>query len=847
MATISSAGIGSGLDVNSIVTQLVAVEKTPLKALASQATLVQAQITAFGTIQSQFSALSDVATRIAAGSAWVARSASSSSAAATISASASAAATSFTLDVDALASKQSASSAQIAAGSAVGAGTLNFSLGTWSGIAASTAADATTAAKDAAVAATSAGATAMSQVNAVKTALASFAGVNTAAAPYSTAYTNWANAVAANDHLTPSLITAESDALTARNTAYSALGGAAPATQSAADILAANATAGANLAAFAVDSTSASASLSTTADYANKYTTWAAAVAANDHSTPALISAQATAQTALDTAYGNLGATDKASVDTLTAATTTAISAADTALTAFATGTPSVAAYATQYHVWAAAVIGKDPVAAASAQTDLDTAYAALSPADKQLVKGFTAAATAAPTTAAISVASFAVGSTATTSIYSSKYTAWVNAVAANDGVTQTLIDAQATALTALNTAHAKLSATDTTTVDGITTAAASSTATASVAAWKLAADASTAASNPRATFAAASTGSFSVAVTASDTVTTLAAKINAANGGVVATTFNDGTYDRLLLSSKNTGVAGGFRVQASGSGDGTNFDDKGLSRLAYDPHTGSFGMASVGLAATQTQGADAKARINGMAVTSGSNTLASNIPGVTINLVSTTTPTSQVTMSVSEDVTPAVKNVQDFVTAYNALSASLADLTKYDSATKTASLFQGDSSVLGLQSVLRSMVGSTSSGSSVYKRLSDVGLELQRDGSLTLNTSKLATAANNGTELQKMFTTNNSNTLTNGFGIKFRDLAHGVLATGGSVVNKATALQNALTRNTAEQTKVNDRAAAFETRLRKQYSALDAQMASLTALNAYVSQQVTTWNKSTA
>ena len=845
MSTISSAGIGSGLDVNSIVSQLVALEKQPLKALESKATMVQAQITAFGTIQSGFSALSDVATRIAAGSAWVARSASSSSAAATISASASAAATSFTLEVDALATKQSVSSAQIAAGSAVGAGTLTFSLGTWSGIADSALADASGPAKLAAVAATSAGATAMSQVNAVKTALASFAVVNTAAAPYATAYTTWANAVAANDHLTPALITAEFDALTARNAAYSALGVAAPTTQAAADSLAANATAAANLAAFVVDTSSSSASLSTTADYANKYTTWAAAVAANDHVTPALISAQASAQTALDTAYGNLGTTDKASVDALTAATTTAISAADAALNAFAVGTPSVAAYAAQYHVWANAVIAKDSVAAESAQTGLDAAYAALSIPDRELVKVFTAAATAAPTTAAASVASFAVGSTATPSIYSSKYTAWVNAVAANDGVTQTLIDAQATAFAARNTAYGNLSAIDQTSVAGITTAATSGTATASVAAWKLAADASTAASYPRATFAAASTGSFNVDVTAGDTVTTLAAKINAANGGVVATTLNDGTFDRLLLSSKNTGVAGGFRVQASGSGDGTNFDNKGLSRLAYDPRSGAFGMASVELAATQTQGADAKARINGLAVTSGSNTLSSNIPGVTINLVSATT--SPITMSVSEDVTGAVKNVSDFVAAYNTLVASLADLTKYDSATKTASLFQGDSAVLGLQSILRSIMGSTSTGSSVYKRLSDVGLELQRDGSLTLNTSKLATAANDGTELQKMFTTNNSNILTNGFGLKFRDLARGVLATGGSVVNKAVALQNALTRNAADQTRVNDRAASFEARLRKQYSALDAKMAGLTALNAYVSQQVTTWNKSTA
>jgi flagellar hook-associated protein 2 len=154
---------------------------------------------------------------------------------------------------------------------------------------------------------------------------------------------------------------------------------------------------------------------------------------------------------------------------------------------------------------------------------------------------------------------------------------------------------------------------------------------------------------------------------------------------------------------------------------------------------------------------------------------------------------------------------------------------------------------VIGLQSVLRNMLGSISAGSSVYQRLSDVGIESQRDGTLTMNTTKLSAAANNGTELQKLFITNNSNDLTNGFALKFSKLAKGVLATGGSVTNKVSSLQSALARNTTEQTRVTARATAVEARLNKQYSDLDAKMASLTALNAYVAQQVTTWNKSTA
>ncbi len=342
------------------------------------------------------------------------------------------------------------------------------------------------------------------------------------------------------------------------------------------------------------------------------------------------------------------------------------------------------------------------------------------------------------------------------------------------------------------------------------------------------------------------------ITATASDTVATLAAKINSANSSVVATPFNDGTNDRLLLRSKETGTASGFRLQATTDADGVTNDNNGLSRLAFDPATGAFGMATAGLPVQY--GSNANARINGLAVTSQTNTLTGNIPGVTINLGATTTTNyglgtevlAPITLSVREDVTPAVKSVQAFVTAYNTLAASLADLTKYDAATKTPSIFQGIRRCWDCKTCCATWWGPSVLAAARTSACRTLAWGSNWTGSLSINT-KLSTAANNGTELQKLFTTNNSNALTNGFALKFSALAKGVLAAGGSVTNKADALRKALNRNADEQTRVSDRAAAVEVRLRKQYTALDTQMASLTALNAYVAQQVTTWNKSTA
>ena len=345
---------------------------------------------------------------------------------------------------------------------------------------------------------------------------------------------------------------------------------------------------------------------------------------------------------------------------------------------------------------------------------------------------------------------------------------------------------------------------------------------------------------------------SVDVNILATDTMTSIATKINSVGAGVTASVFNDGTKERLMLTSKSTGAAAGFKVTSA---------QPALGGLVFDPATPATQTTGMATASIPVQFAqDAKARINGLAVTSPSNTLTNNVAGVTISLLATTTTgygttstsgastevKSPITMSISEDVTPAVKNVNDFVTAYNTLSKTLSDLTKYNSATKTAGLFQGDSTIVGLQNVLRNMVGSSSLGAT-SQHLSDAGIERQLDGSLSINTAKLSTMANNGTTLQQLFTNNNSDPLTNGFALKFKTLGKSMLATGGTVTNEAAALQKNLDANTAAQTKVNDKATLFETRLRARYSALDAQMASLTALNSYVTQQVASWNKSTA
>ena len=112
MATISSPGIGSGLDVQTIVSQLVALEKAPLATLERQASTIKTKISTYGTISSQVSALGDAAFKLGNTSGWNAVTASSSNpTAVSVKANAGAPVTSLTMAVSQLAKAQSTASA----------------------------------------------------------------------------------------------------------------------------------------------------------------------------------------------------------------------------------------------------------------------------------------------------------------------------------------------------------------------------------------------------------------------------------------------------------------------------------------------------------------------------------------------------------------------------------------------------------------------------------------------------------------------------------------------------------------------------------------------------------------
>lgn len=307
--------------------------------------------------------------------------------------------------------------------------------------------------------------------------------------------------------------------------------------------------------------------------------------------------------------------------------------------------------------------------------------------------------------------------------------------------------------------------------------------------------------------------------------------KINASNAGVVASVLSDAAGARLVLRSAATGEANGFRIGVTDT-DGNNSDGLGLSALAFDPSAGILTMAQA------LSAANAAATLNGLPVSSASNTLSNVLDGLTLNLNKVST--APVLVEAKQDTASIRKALDTFVSAYNDLNKLLAEQTKYDAASKTAGVLQGDSAAVAMRAQMRSLIGDSSGASAMFSRLADVGFDVQSDGSIKLDETKLANGLANLGEMKKLFA--HSDTLdasNNGMALRLRALADQMLGVDGSISTRSEGLRKRIELNGDRQERLEDRIAMTEKRLRAQYTALDRQMASLNSLSSYVTQQM--------
>ncbi|KVW99953.1 flagellar filament capping protein FliD [Shewanella frigidimarina] len=293
---------------------------------------------------------------------------------------------------------------------------------------------------------------------------------------------------------------------------------------------------------------------------------------------------------------------------------------------------------------------------------------------------------------------------------------------------------------------------------------------------------------------------SFDIAVSDEDTLQTLVTKINAAkdNVGVTATIVNSDDGAKLVLTSNKTGTANNITVSATDAGAGTVLAD-------------TFAM-------TELQPAkDSIIYVDGLKLTSSSNTIEGAIDGVTLNLKEADID-KLTTLTVSKNTSSIKTGIQAFVDAFNSMSETIASLTSYNPDTKEAGALQGDSLPRSIQSQLRNVISSSFSTSNGNLSLASIGITTTRSGTLEIDDDILSAALeSNVSGIKEMFTTEGTGAAT-----KLDGYLDAYVATGSIIDSRDTSLDSSLVRLTEQREAFASKMAAFQARLYTQYNYMD-------------------------
>ncbi len=199
---------------------------------------------------------------------------------------------------------------------------------------------------------------------------------------------------------------------------------------------------------------------------------------------------------------------------------------------------------------------------------------------------------------------------------------------------------------------------------------------------------------------------------------------INAADAGVSAAIINDGsdtTPYRLILTSQTSGLDGEMVVTPSLAG-GT-------------PPTFSDLQAAQDAQITLGSGAGA------ITITSGSNTIADAIQGVTLQLLDSD-PATTVTLTVSRDTSALQNRVFDLVETYNAVVDLFAEQFYYDSETEQAGTLFANFQLQTIQQNLSAALTNAVVGlDAEFHSLSELGIHTLSTGKLSYDSTQLAAA----------------------------------------------------------------------------------------------------------
>jgi flagellar hook-associated protein 2 len=295
---------------------------------------------------------------------------------------------------------------------------------------------------------------------------------------------------------------------------------------------------------------------------------------------------------------------------------------------------------------------------------------------------------------------------------------------------------------------------------------------------------------------------------------------INNAQAGVTATIVNDGSGapNRLVLTSSTTGEKSSMRISVDG--------DAALQNLLNNDPAGTQNLKQTSAAQ------NAKLNVNGIDVTSATNTVKEAIQGATLTLVNT----GKTGLSMKENTAGVKSAITDFVNAYNALQTTAKTLTSYDADTNTAAALVGDSTLRNLQTRIRqALTTPQAGGANDMKVLTEIGVAFQKDGTIAIDATKLDKALSTNLKgVANLFSSATGS--TGGYGKQIdalvTDLNSGALKVASDGVTST--IKQLDTQYDAMQLRVDSTVARYKA----QFTQLDVLINSMNNTKTYLTQQ---------
>ena len=226
------------------------------------------------------------------------------------------------------------------------------------------------------------------------------------------------------------------------------------------------------------------------------------------------------------------------------------------------------------------------------------------------------------------------------------------------------------------------------------------------------------------------------ISTTNGESLSDLASNINSQNIGVTASVVND---------------TNGSHLQIASSDGSTPF-------TISEPQFG-FSQAAVG--------ANANLTVDGVPISSATNTVNGAISGVTLNLTGVTASPSPVTLGVTTDTTTIGNAISQFVSDYNSALQLVNAQYSVSSSTGTQGVLSSDPTVRQLQQTLLSVVNyvhAPATGITTLPTLASLGITADSStGALSIDSTTLSNAlANNASDVQDFFLGSNLNGFAN-------------------------------------------------------------------------------------